>query len=592
VVSTDTLTPFAATAERAALRRAIERSLMASTVQSVCQPIVSLRSGEVLGQEALSRPDFAPPLDNPQEFLATAAALGLAARVDESWRNAAVARFGPMLPADQLLFLNCSPASLISGALQAPALQAVVDHHGLAPERVVLEITEEQTIDDFDHLRRVLGRFRSCGFLLAIDDAGAGQSSLQSSVELHPDFIKLDRWLTRDIGNDGPRRSMVEAIAGFARQVRARVVAEGIETPGQLRALVELGLDYGQGYFLGRPAVLPGEPPSAAVRAIQAAHAAHPDAAAGSVSRVGDLAVVVPTVDAGTPGVALFELFRENRHLEVIAVVQDGRVAGVVSRGRLFERMSGQFGLPLNERRPALQICSPTAPVPVSISARDAARVALKRPLNVQQDPLVLVEEGRFAGIVGVHDLLQQVLTEEIAEARLSSPLTGLPGNRLIRQDIEARIKRGEALAVVYADIDNFKAFNDRHGFAHGDAAILGLATVLREAADACAEQAFVGHIGGDDFVTVIAPPDLPAFRHVAERGLAARWFDGERKLDSSTTLTVSVGARVLAAGEGPGYEDIAAAMAEAKRDLKARGGNRFEVFGDGDGRGGLARVA
>ncbi|HMO95820.1 MAG TPA: EAL domain-containing protein, partial [Tepidiformaceae bacterium] len=107
------------------------------------------------------------------------------------------------------------------------------------------------------------------GFLLAIDDAGAGQSSLQSTVELRPNFIKLDRWLSRDIEFDRARRSMVEAIPGFAHQMRARVVAEGLETPEQVEAFIELGVDFGQGFVLGRPAALPKRPEAKVIALIQ-----------------------------------------------------------------------------------------------------------------------------------------------------------------------------------------------------------------------------------------------------------------------------------------------------------------------------------
>ncbi|MBK9545021.1 MAG: EAL domain-containing protein [Dehalococcoidia bacterium] len=139
----------------------------------------------------------------------------------------------------------------MSGHTTAGALEATTRQFGLSPERVVLELTEGEKIDDFDRMRRVLGGFRSRGFLIAIDDAGAGQSSLQSVVELRPDYIKLDRWLSRDIEFDRSRRSMVQALVGFAHQVRARVVAEGIETYEQLDAFIDLGVDFGQGYIFG-----------------------------------------------------------------------------------------------------------------------------------------------------------------------------------------------------------------------------------------------------------------------------------------------------------------------------------------------------
>lgn len=560
-------------------RSEIERVLAGGNSRAVCQPIVSLATADVLGYEALTRPDAAEPLNSPAHFLAAANHHGLIAEVDDAWRNAAVSRFGPVLQRGHLLFINCSPASLVGGQMRATALQSMVRRHGIEPERVVIEITEEQAIEDFDQMRRILSGFRSYGFLLAIDDAGAGQSSLQSTVELRPNFVKLDRWLSRDIEFDRARRSMVEAITGFAHQMRARVVAEGIETPEQIEAFIELGVDFGQGFVLGKPAALPRAPEQKAVRVIQTLNTERRKLRAESRNaRVGDLATISPTIGQSAFGAAILELFQENSLLEVLPVVSESGVLGIITRGRLFERMSGQFGLSLYEKRPASQMCVPATTVAATLSARSAARIALSRPPVFQQDPLVVMDGDQFAGVVGISDLMQQMLAEEVAEARLSNPLTGLPGNRIIRRQIETLLGSAAPYYVLYADIDNFKSFNDEHGFAHGDTAILGLARVLTEAGSACKNESFVGHVGGDDFVMLVHHDDVDTVQHVVTRGLADRWFDLENKLPGSR-LTCSVGGGPLRDAARLSYEEMAAVVAQVKRTLKLRGGDRFEVF-------------
>lgn len=560
-------------------RREIERVLAGGASRAVCQPIVSLGTAEVLGYEALTRPDAVEPLNSPAHFLAAANHHGLAAEVDDAWRNAAVSRFGPVLDRGHLLFVNCSPSSLVGGQMRATALQTMVRRHGIEPERVVIEITEEQAIEDFDQMRRILSGFRSYGFLLAIDDAGAGQSSLQSTVELRPNFVKLDRWLSRDIEFDRARRSMVEAITGFAHQMRARVVAEGIETPEQIEAFIELGVDFGQGFVLGKPAALPRPPESRTVRLIQSLNAERRRLRAETRNaRVGDLATISPTIGQGAIGCDILELFQENSLLEVLPVLSGSNVLGIITRGRIFERMSGQFGLSLYEKRPATQLCVPATTVAATMSARSAARIALARPPVFQQDPLVVMDGDQFAGVVGISDLMQQMLAEEVAEARLSNPLTGLPGNRIIRRQIETLLGSAAPYYVLYADIDIFKTFNDEHGFAHGDSAILGLARVLTEAGEACKNEAFVGHVGGDDFVMLVHTEDLETVRHVVTRGLMERWFDPEEKLPGAM-LTCSVGGGPLRDAAMLSYEEMAAVVAQVKRTLKLRGGNRFEVF-------------
>lgn len=572
--------PLATTISAAATRRAIRAVLDGGAVRSLCQPIASLSTGDVLGYEALSRPEAPAPLDNPQEFLAAASACNLLEQVDHSWRVAAVSRFGPVIGHEQMLFLNCTPSALTSGLLSPSSFQGLVRRHGLQPERVVLEITEEQAIEDFGQMRRVVGAFRACGFLFAIDDAGAGASSLQSIVELRPDFIKLDRWLARDIEFDRGRRSMVEAICTFARQVGARVIAEGIETREQLTAFIELGADYGQGYFLGRPAPVPAPAASEARLAIHRANRLR--RAAPVVTRIGDLVTITPTVTAATPGGRLMEHFANNRHLEAVVVLDGRRVEGIVTRGRIFERMSGQFGLPLNGKRPASELCAPATCVDASASPRTAARAALERAAPFQQDPIVVLDGDALAGIVRVHELLQAVLAEEVAEARNLNPLTGLPGNQRIREHLERLRDDPAGWYLLYADLDQFKQFNDACGFAHGDTAILALSRILVDAAGAASRDAFVGHVGGDDFIVAVHADDLDAFRAACQRALARPgWFDPEGKLPAETRLTVSIAGCPFERIAHLSYEDLAATIARAKRLVKRSGGNGFDIFED-----------
>ncbi|PFG75424.1 bifunctional diguanylate cyclase/phosphodiesterase [Tepidiforma thermophila] len=574
------LGPLAATLSAAAARRAVRHVLETGAVRTLCQPIGSLSTGDILGYEALSRPEAPAPLDAPQEFLAAASACNLLEQVDHAWRLAAVARLGRLLAHEQLLFLNCTPTALTSGLLGPASFQSIVRRHGLQPERVVLEITEERAISDFDQMRRIVSAFRTAGFLFAIDDAGAGPSSLQSIVELRPDFIKLDRWLARDIEFDRGRRSMVEAICTFARQVGARVVAEGIETREQLAAFVELGADFGQGYFLGRPEALPCPVGPDARLAIHRANRQRREAPV--VTRVGDLVTITPTVNAETPGARLMDHFARNRHLEAVIVLDGSQVEGIVTRGRIFERMSGQFGLPLNGRRPAAELCVPATCVDASVSPRVAARAALERAAPFQQDPLVILDGTALAGIVRVHELLQAVLAEEVAEARHLNPLTGLPGNRRIREHLERLRTDPAGWYVFYADLDRFKLFNDACGFAHGDAAIYELSRILVDAANAGRHDAFVGHVGGDDFILVLHQDDLEPFRAACYRVLSRpRWFDPDGKLPADISLTVSIAGCPLDRLAHLEYAELAAILANAKRLVKHAGGNTFHIFED-----------
>ena len=142
--------------------------------------------------------------------------------------------------------MNASPKTILSGELANTLI-------GMPAERIVLEITEHAHVDDYEGLLRALEPLRSRGVRLAVDDAGAGFSSLQHILQLRPDVIKLDMALTRHIHLDPARRALASALVAFARNTNSRIVAEGVETALELEALRAIGIEKAQGYFLGRP---------------------------------------------------------------------------------------------------------------------------------------------------------------------------------------------------------------------------------------------------------------------------------------------------------------------------------------------------
>ena len=214
------------------------------------QPIFDLKDNGVVGVEALAR-FTSPPDRSTDTWLAEAEAVGRLLELELACLRTAL-RDLDRLPEDTYLSLNVSPATAI-----APELHEVLD--GLPAERVVLEMTEHARVDDYPALKAALAVFRERGFRLAIDDAGAGFASLRHIVLLHPDFIKLDMTLTRDVHVDATRRALVVALVAFGSQIGARVVAEGVETPEQLATLLEAGVHFGQGFYLARPQALPDD---------------------------------------------------------------------------------------------------------------------------------------------------------------------------------------------------------------------------------------------------------------------------------------------------------------------------------------------
>lgn len=210
----------------------------------VFQPILTLTDMRIVGCEALSR--FAPePYRSPDRWFGEAAAVGLGLELEIATIGAAVTAFDK-LPDDIYLALNASPEAILSGQIQA-VLNA--DHLS----RTVLEITEHSKVADYAELHRILAPLKDQGLKIAVDDAGAGYSGLQHIVQLGPDIIKLDMSLTRSLDTDPARRALATAMLFYARETGAYVIAEGVETADELRTLQLLGVNRGQGYFLGKP---------------------------------------------------------------------------------------------------------------------------------------------------------------------------------------------------------------------------------------------------------------------------------------------------------------------------------------------------
>lgn len=220
----------------------------------VYQPIVSLNDGHVFAYEALSR--FPAGSPTPDVWFVQAAEVGLGLALELEAVRAALSRLDEV-PQPCRLSINASPDTIVSDEFRA-----LLARHDMA--RVIIEITEHSTVADYDRLCTCLHGLQARGVMVAIDDAGAGFASLRHILHVSPDIIKLDISLTRGIDSDLRRQTLVSAIQTFASGTNATIVVEGVETERELKALAGLGVEYGQGYYLGRPASLEAAQPSTA----------------------------------------------------------------------------------------------------------------------------------------------------------------------------------------------------------------------------------------------------------------------------------------------------------------------------------------
>ena len=223
------------------LRRVFDSVLANSAFRPVFQPIVELATGETIGYEALTRFDSGA---RPDTCFADAWSVSMGVELELATLEAAIVAARD-LPAGRWLDLNVSPRLFVA----TDRLGALVRS---ADRPVVVEITEHELIDDYAAVREAAAALGS-GVRLAVDDAGVGTANFGHIIELRPDFVKLDISLVRRVNVDLGRQALVVAMRHFARTAGCRIVAEGIETDEEARALRQLGVEFGQGYWFGRP---------------------------------------------------------------------------------------------------------------------------------------------------------------------------------------------------------------------------------------------------------------------------------------------------------------------------------------------------
>jgi EAL domain-containing protein (putative c-di-GMP-specific phosphodiesterase class I) len=222
----------------------IRRSFGTAPARTLLQPVVNLATSIVAGYEALS--DISDrDTKSANSWFRDAAVLGLGEEFELVLLRLALEELAT-LPADTYLSVNVSPTTILS-----PRLPGFL--RGFDETRLVLELTEHAPVDDYGRLNAALKRLRRRGIRLAVDDAGAGFSSLNHILLVRPDIVKLDVSLIRGVDTDVARRSLVRGLCHFTAEIGADCIAEGVETDAQARTLRDLGVGHGQGWHLGPP---------------------------------------------------------------------------------------------------------------------------------------------------------------------------------------------------------------------------------------------------------------------------------------------------------------------------------------------------
>jgi diguanylate cyclase (GGDEF)-like protein len=234
-------------------KAALQDVILGDGLWPVYQPIVHIESGEIFGYEALTRGPRQTSMESPATLFAIADEVDLTFELDRACFRGALRGAVGLEPVHRL-FVNLLPLSFYDSGFIEIEVSHLLEAAALTPSNIVFEITERLAIENFTSFKRALATYTAMGFGVAIDDVGTRHSNLETVMALRPHFIKISDVLTRGVARSTVKREMLRSLRLIADAIDAVMVAEGIETADDLSVLHDLGVKYGQGYFLARPA--------------------------------------------------------------------------------------------------------------------------------------------------------------------------------------------------------------------------------------------------------------------------------------------------------------------------------------------------
>ncbi|HEU0035388.1 MAG TPA: EAL domain-containing protein [Kofleriaceae bacterium] len=234
-------------------RSTLQDVILGDGLTSVYQPIVDLGTGDIFAYEALTRGPRGTALESPATLFAIADEVDLTVELDRACFKGALRNAMTLEPVHRL-FVNLLPMSFYDAAFIEVEVGNLLTAAGLTPANIVFEITERLAIENFASFKRALATYTAMGFGVAIDDVGTRHSNLETVMSLRPHFIKISDVLVRGIARSTVKREMLRSLRHIAETIDAVMVAEGIEHVEDVVVLRDLGLRYGQGYYMARPA--------------------------------------------------------------------------------------------------------------------------------------------------------------------------------------------------------------------------------------------------------------------------------------------------------------------------------------------------
>jgi diguanylate cyclase (GGDEF)-like protein len=558
-------------------------------IQVVYQPILDFSTGRILGWEALSRGPAGSQFESPVSLFDYAEESGSLFELEKVCRQKALAHCSPLNPG-QKLFLNIHPQTLVDPDFTPGETLNILRKIGLEPDNVVFEITERHSIKDFSLFHKTLTHYRSQGFLVAVDDVGTGYSGLWTIAQIRPDFIKIDMSLVQGLDRDPVKRSLMETFVTFADKIGSKIIAEGIETETVFSALLSLDVHFGQGFYFSRPKL---PKPQVSLTLHNRRRSSQPQ----SVERSFSIEYLVQKVPVVNPSISVKEvkdIMGQQGPMGSVIVALGSDPVGLVMSYHLDRQLASQYGVALYSKRDVTSLMdSNPLVVDAAEPVENVASLATGRSRFKIYDDIIVTQGSTILGIASVQKLIDAMAKFQIEMAKGANPLTGLPGNIALENEIETRLVSKQLFSIIYADLDNFKAFNDIYGFQSGDQVIKLLAKIIQHAVSRHGSSTdLAGHVGGDDFIIItgnqqaerICVSIVRCFRRLIKYSYSPQdkkrgWIEAQgRDGKNGKFPLVSVSLGILHCTGQTNLKAISERAAEVKTYAKSQPGNTYVI--------------
>ncbi len=463
------------------------------------QPIVNTFTGKIYGVEALLRDYEKKGFKKISSVFDEAYSDNFLIGLDELLLEKAIFKFKDLRTQEHIkLFYNIDNRVVEIDGYKTETARAILRNAGVDPNQLCYEISERHTFQSFDRSKTLLDGFRENFFKIAIDDFGTGFSGFEFLYHFEPDLIKIDRFFISNIHSDAKKRLLFSYLVNVSHMLGILVIAEGIESENEYYFCKSIGCDLIQGFLFGKPYRDVSEFRN---KMEYVEFLNNIDKRKRSI----DENLIYKEMDFIEPVLIdkelfeIFDIFKKNKKNSFFPVInKEYEPLGIISEECLKDYIYSPYGKEvlknktLSENSEHFVVKNPISEVNTRIE-----NILELFAIDEDSNGIIITENGRYIGFLGAKELLKAIHEKNLETAMNQNPLTRLPGNNTIYQYISGVLEetRFEHF-LIYFDINNFKAFNDKYGFRQGDKALLMFSQILARHSG----EFFIGHIGGDDF--------------------------------------------------------------------------------------------